>query len=88
MSRVITRNGFNLPSQQIHSEWNPSRVETIVIPSTSAPSFGGYYICDIRETNCKLVDLTLQLNLSALTGSTSTIISKVFLPGFTKRLAR
>ena len=40
--------------------------------STSAPSFGGYYICDIRETNCKLVDLTLQLNLSALTGTTVT----------------
>ena len=46
--------------------------ESIIIPSTSAPTWGGYFVIDFRERNCILHDLTLQFNVSALTGYTGT----------------
>ncbi len=46
--------------------------ESIIIPSTSAPSWGGYFVIDFRERNCILHDITLQFNVSALTDYIST----------------
>ena len=69
--RVVTRNGFNLPQHQ-GDEFVQRKVETVIIPSSSAPSFGSYFVIDYREQNTSLVGVTLQFNMSALTGTTVT----------------
>ena len=52
----------HLPDGQKH--------DLVVIPSSSAPAFGGTMICDFKEKNCVLHNLILQFNVSALTGLT------------------
>ena len=41
---------------------------TVLIPSTSQPSWGGYSIFDLKEVNCSIHELTIKLNISAITG--------------------
>jgi len=70
-SFVVNKQGLNLTSSQ-HINLPQMKHESIIIPSTSAPTWGGYFVIDFRERNCILHDLTIQFNLSALTGYTST----------------
>ena len=57
--------------------------ESIIIPSTSARTWGGYFVIDFRERNSILHDLTLQFNISALTGYTgSNATSPRYTPAF------
>ena len=42
--------------------------EFVIIPSTSAPNFGSYFIIDIRERNVIISDILLNFNISAITG--------------------
>jgi hypothetical protein len=45
----------------------------LIIPSTSQPSFGSYFVCDIKETNIILNNITLQFNVSAISGLTGSV---------------
>lgn len=71
LNRIITRNGFNLPAHQ-GEEHVKRKTETVIIPSSSAPAFGSYFVLDYREQNTSLLAATLQFNVSALTGTTVT----------------
>ena len=68
---VINKHGHNVAHSQ-HINLPHMKHESIIIPSTSAPTWGGYFVIDFRERNCILHDLTLQFNISALTGYTGT----------------
>ena len=45
---------------------------TVLIPSTSQPSWGGYSIFDLKEKNCSIHEITIKLNISPITGLTGT----------------
>ena len=68
---VINKHGHNVAHSQ-HINVPHMKHESIIIPSTSAPSWGRYFVIDFRERNFILHDITLQFNVSALTGYTST----------------
>ena len=61
--------GLNLPATSAVSIPHGLRHETLIIPSSSTPSFGGFFTIDIREKGILLNNVTLQFNLSAVTGS-------------------
>ena len=68
---VVNKHGLNIAHSQ-HISLPQMKHESIIIPSTSAPTWGGYFVIDFRERNCILHDLVLQFNVSALTGYTSS----------------
>ena len=68
---VVNKHGHNVAHSQ-HINVPHMKHESIIIPSTSAPTWGGYFVIDFRERNCILHDLVLQFNVSALTGYTAT----------------
>jgi hypothetical protein len=47
--------------------------ENITIPSTSAPSWGGYFVFDIKEKNIILNKITLDFLVSSITGLTGSV---------------
>jgi hypothetical protein len=49
-----------------------ARVESIVIPSSSNPTWGGYFTLNYNQLNTEVLGLTLQFNLTALGGTTVT----------------
>ena len=51
--------GLNLPSRQAITVPSNLKSEVVIIPSTSAPNFGSYFIFDIKERNCIISDLVL-----------------------------
>jgi len=61
---------LNIPSTQ-HTNVETMRHETIITPSTSNPSWGGYFIIDLKEKNCIIHNLTLRFSASQITGLTS-----------------
>lgn len=70
MSRIAHKRGVNIPVSQDYS-YIPSKSETVIIPSSTTPLFGSMFNIDVRETNCIVEKLTLQFNLSALSGMTN-----------------
>ena len=68
--RIKHRSGFNLPQSQSVATPSAHKHEIIIIPSTNTPAFGSMFICDIREKNCLIHNLTLQFNVSAISGIT------------------
>ena len=50
----------------------PMQHQTVLIPSTSQPSWGGYSIFDIKEKGCSIHEITIKLNISPITGLTGT----------------
>ena len=36
---------------------------TVLIPSTSQPSWSGYSIFDLKEKNCSIHEITIKLNI-------------------------
>ena len=68
---VVNKHGHNVSHSQ-HSNLPHMKHESIIVPSTSAPSWGGYFVIDFRERNVVLHDIVLQFNVSALTGYTGT----------------
>lgn len=73
LSRHLTdHRGLHLTKHQHSSIPEGLKHEYVIIPSTSAPSWGGYFVIDIREKNCNLHDVVLQFNATALTYSTTT----------------
>ena len=68
---VVNKHGHNVSHSQ-HSNLPHMKHESIIVPSTSAPSWGGYFVIDFRERNVVLHDIVLQFNVSTLTGYTGT----------------
>lgn len=62
--------GLNLRCTQSVSLPSDLRHETLIIPSSSLPTWGGYFTVDIRERNIILNNITLQMNVSAVAGTT------------------
>lgn len=60
--------GLNLSAKQSFNVPRNLKSEYVVIPSTSAPQFGSYFIFDIRDKNIILSDIMIQFNCSAITG--------------------
>lgn len=63
--------GLNLSQKQAFNVPNNLKSEYVVLPSTSAPSFGSFFIFDIKDKNIILSDLIIQFNCSAITGVTT-----------------
>ena len=66
LPRTKVAGGLHLSPTQ--SVYHPADLkhEISVVPSTSVPTFGGYFVCDLKEKNIKLENLTLQFNVSPL----------------------
>lgn len=60
--------GINLSAKQASVNVpTGTKSEILIIPSSSTPAFGGYFVCDVREKNCIISDLILNFNVTALT---------------------
>ena len=60
--------GLNLSRVQSSKIPKGLRSELLILPSTSVPTFGSAFICDIKEKNILLQDVVLAINTSAITG--------------------
>ena len=79
---IVNKHGHHVQHSQ-HINVPHMKHESIIIPSTSNPTWGGYFVIDFRERNCILHDITLQFNVSALTGFTSpTSVAPRYTPAF------
>ena len=56
--------GLNLPQKQAFTVPSNLRSEVVIIPSTSSPAWGSYFIFDVKERNCIISDLLLNFSLS------------------------
>lgn len=72
----VKAHGLHLPATQSITLPGGLRHETLIIPASSIPSFGGYFNIDIREKNINLHNITLQFNTSTISGGTG-----VYIPG-------
>lgn len=71
--RIKHRSGFHLSQNQSVAVPSALKHEIIIVPSTNTPSWGSMFICDIREHNIKLHNITLQFNVSAISGLTGSV---------------
>jgi hypothetical protein len=64
--------GLNLNNDQ-SSIATPSNLksEIIIVPATSSPSFGSYFIFDVKERNCLISDLVINFNIGSIGGVSS-----------------
>ena len=60
--------GLNLSAKQAVTVPSNLKAECVIIPPTSQPQFGSYFIFDIKETNTIISDFIINFNLSASTG--------------------
>lgn len=72
MTHVISKSGLNVHREQVF-EPAQGKHETIIIPSTSSPAWGSYFVCDLRMLNVIVHDLALQFNVSAISGLTGSV---------------
>jgi hypothetical protein len=66
--RTINNQGLNIPSSQNTSIPSGLKHQTVIIPSTSQPSWGSYFVFDFKEKALSLHNIAIQFNVSALTG--------------------
>lgn len=64
--------GLNLHRQQ-HAEMPPAKHEYIIVPSSSAPSWGGYHVVDVKEKDIIVHDIIARFNVSPITGLTGSV---------------
>ena len=64
--------GLNLSQKQAFNVPNNLRSEYVIIPGTSAPQFGSYFIFDVKEKNVVISDLIINFNVSAISGLSGT----------------
>ena len=57
--------GLNLPQRQSVTVPSNLKSEVVIIPSTSTPNWGSYFIFDIKERNCIISDLVLNFKIAA-----------------------
>jgi len=67
--KVVNSKGLNVNHHQSH-EIPHMRNETLLIPSTSQPNFGSYFIFDLKEKGCLLHDLGIEFITGPITGQT------------------
>jgi len=67
--------GLNLPQKQAFTVPANLRSEVVIIPSTSSPAWGSYFIFDVKERNCIISDLLLNFSLGSIGGITGTATS-------------
>ena len=67
--------GLNLPSTQSITVPINLRSEVVIIPSTSQPNWGSYFIFDIKERNVIISDILINFNVSAISGLTGSVTS-------------
>jgi hypothetical protein len=60
--------GLNLSSAQAINLPANTKSEILIIPSTSAPAFGSYFVLDFREKNCMVNEFVINYNATAITG--------------------
>ena len=65
-NKTVTKSGLNVGHHQAN-EIPQMKNETVIIPSTSNPSFGSYFIFDMKEKGCYLHNLSIQLQVGPLT---------------------
>jgi hypothetical protein len=65
--RVRHSSGLYLDGEQAIDVPANLKTESVIIPSTSAPSWGGYFTLDLKEKPVIVRNLTLQFNPSTLT---------------------
>jgi hypothetical protein len=63
------KKGLHIPHSQ-HVDIPDLKHETVIIPSTSAPSWGSYFIFDCKEKGAIIHDLGIQFVASAISGLT------------------
>ena len=68
--RTVNHQGLNIPASQHTVIPSGLKHETVIIPSTSQPSWGGYFVFDFKEKALSLHNIAIQFNVSALTGMT------------------
>ena len=68
--RQINNQGLNIPASQHTSIPSGLKHETVIIPSTSQPSWGSYFVFDFKEKALSLHNIAIQFNVSQLTGMT------------------
>jgi hypothetical protein len=68
--RTINHQGLNIPNSQHTSIPSGLKHETVIIPSTSQPSWGSYFVFDFKEKALTLHNIAIQFNVSAITGLT------------------
>ena len=73
--RIRYKSGLNLSQAQSTAVSSVLKDEIIIIPSTDTSTWGSIFICDIREHNIKLHNITLHFNISAISGLTGTVTS-------------
>lgn len=70
MSKTKTaKRGFNIPHHQHNGDYVPQKTEVVTIQSSSVPLWGNSFTIDVREKDVLVRELTLQFNLSAITGA-------------------
>ena len=70
--RVINHQGLNIPASQDTHVPHHLKHEIVVVPSTSAPAWGSYFVFDFKEKALTLHKIAIQFNVSPITGLTST----------------
>lgn len=65
----VQTGGLNLPISQAVSIPGGLKHETLIIPSSSLPSWSGFFTIDLREKNILLHNITLAFTTSAVTGN-------------------
>ena len=70
--RVINHQGLNIPASQDTHVPHHLKHEIVVVPSTSAPAWGSYFVFDFKEKALTLHKIAIQFNVSAITGFTSS----------------
>ena len=65
--------GLNLPQKQAFTVPNNLKSEVVIIPATSQPNWGSYFIFDVKERNVIISDITLNFNIGSISGLTGTV---------------
>jgi len=68
--RTVNHQGLNIPASQHTVIPSGLKHETVIIPSTSQPNWGGYFVFDFKEKALSLHNIAIQFNVSPLTGMT------------------
>ena len=67
--------GLNLPQKQAFTVPNNLKSEVVIIPATSQPNWGSYFIFDVKERNVIISDITLNFNIGSISGLTGSVTS-------------
>ena len=67
--------GLNLSAKQSITVPPNIKSEFVIIPSTSQPNFGSYFIFDVKEKNTIISDFIINFNVSSIGGTSGTAVT-------------